>query len=454
MADNQAIDTGLKHTDGREIFELRHTIMAENRDRPIPTTKKEKKKAINNTSIEDSEQEPLPLFSENLVRQKWRILSKVKAWPHTGYWEPQCVDYSSAEDSVIKNLIDHIAIKPDLRWDHSYSIKDVAGWIEDAEWEDVSDIEAGVNAWVVADSEYDAKAAIGLKKGIIRSGSVGINARLVKSHPNMDMEEFVTSQGKIVDNNEVRWIPVEITNCEHMALVPYRLGADPNAGIREKKVTATNVVATNTVSNKEKDIKPETVKISQGGREMTNFEELFGNICHVLGVDSAIDDEASAKQVAQAVSNKLMNLKESYRSLVALQQGLYDCEKYLLEDSETGLKSDEIVRRLPEKLKYAENGKKFLDFQKAEALKWFDMAVVQPDVDMSDNDKRIRSRISNSYDLEYIEEQLTLYRELSNGRFGPDRSSAIEEIPAIPSKPVPQIKNKNDVDRLFSGGKK
>lgn len=448
MSDNHAIDTGLTHTDGRQIFELRHTVMAENRSAPVKQP--EKKKAINNSAEETVEQEPLPLFQSELVRQKWRILSKVKAWPNTGYFEPQCIDYKSAEDSVMQELVAHIAIKPDLRWDHSYSVKDVAGWIEDAEWEPESNIEAGVNAWVVADPEYDSKAAIGLKKGIIRSGSVGINARLVKSHPDMDMERFVTSQGQIIDNNEVRWIPVQITNCEHMALVPYRLGADPNAGAREPtKISTANIKADNIVSNKtEKE--PETVKISQGGREdMTDYQELFGNICNQLGVDVAISDSESAKTVASAISNKVTNLKESYKALVSLQQGLYDCEKFVIEDTETGLKSDEIVRRLPDKLRYAENGKKFLDFQKGEALRFFDSATVRPDADMTENDKKIRSRISNSYDLDFIEEQLGLYRELSNGRFGPDRSSVKEDIPEQ-VKIIPQIKN-NEVDRIFGG---
>lgn len=441
MSSNQAIETGLKHIDGREIFEMRHTIMAENHSAPKIENKKKK---INNATEENADQEPLPLFNDSVVRQKWRILSKVKAWPGTGYYEPQLVDYSSTPDEVMREMVELIEVKPDLRWDHSYSVRDIAGWIEDAEWEDEGEIEAGVNAWVVADPEYDQKAAVGLRKGIIRSGSVGINAQMVRSHPDMPFQQFLSSQGQIVDNQEVRWIPVRITKVEHMALVPYRLGADPNAGAREERRPTANIKTANNITVKEKTIK-------QGGSIMTNnkWEQQFSDVCNLLGVDFAVDDETSVAQLAQTVAGKISNLKDSYKQLVSIQQGLYECERYLLEDSETGLKSDEIVKRLPGKLKYAENGKKFLDFQRSEALKWFDMAVVKPDSDMTENDKKIRSRISNALDIDFIEEQLNLYREVANGRFGPDRSSVVEEIPT-PMQPVAQTKT-NDVDRIFGG---
>jgi hypothetical protein len=439
---NQAIETGLKHTDGREIFELRHTIMAENNS--VPKNKSPKKRAVNNAA-EDTDQEPLPLFNDGVVRQKWRILSKVKAWPNTGYYEPQLVDYSSAEDAVMREMVSLIEAKPDLRWDHSYSVRDIAGWIEDAEWEDAGEIEAGVNAWVVADPEFDPKAAIGLRKGIIRSGSVGINAQMVRSHPEMPLQQFLSNQGEIIDNQEVRWIPIRITNVEHMALVPYRLGADPNAGAREPKKPTANIKSSNNITITATETK------KQGGRFMTNtrWEQQFSDVCNLLGVDFAVDDEASVAQLTQTVASKILSLKESYKQFVSIQQGLYESEKYLLEDSETGLKSDEIVRRLPSKLKHAENGKKFLDFQKSETLKWFDMAVVKPDGDMTENDKRIRSRISNAFDLDFIEEQLNLYKEVANGRFGPDRSSVVEEIP---THTPPAVQNEtNDVDRIFGG---
>ena len=443
MSDNKAVNLGVTHTDGREIFELRHTIMVENRE--APAARPIKKKEISKIDNESSDQEPLPLFNEDsgVVKQKWRILSKVKTWPNTGYWEPQEIDYSAAPDEVLQQMIPLIDVQPDLRWDHSYSTKDIAGWVENAEWEEIGDIEAGVNAWVAADPEYDPKAAIGLRKGIIRSGSVGINARVVKSHPDMPTDKFVTMQGKIIDNQEVRWIPVEITNVEHMALVPYRLGADPNAGVREPQKRSNYSKAVNNTES------PKLKK--QGGQPMTDWAEKYADICNTLGVDFAVDeDAASAKQITQAVVSKLLNLKESHKQLISIQQGLYECEKHLLDADETGLKSDEIVRRLPEKLRYSEHGKKFLDFQKTEAIRWFDMATVSPDADMSENDKRIRSRIHNSVDLEFIEEQLNLYKDVANGRFGPDRSSVKDEIPKDIPKPVTNTKN-SDVDRIFGG---
>ena len=459
MSENKAmaVGTALKHTDGRQIFELHHSIMAEARTQSAD--KKPSNKKIQN-SADDGNQDPLPLFQDSIVRQKWRILSKVEAWPGTGYWLPQCVDYSSAPDSVMHDLVRVIDSKPDFRWDHSYSSHDIAGWIENAEWEPESDIVPGVNALVCADPRYDQKAAVGLEIGMIRSGSVGINVQLVKSHPDMDTDEFVTKQGKIVANEKIRWIPIKITKCDHMAIVPYGSGADPNAGPREH--TSNSVIANTTTGKIEKENINEVTVSSykqkktnkNGGRQMRNFEDLYSNVCHGLGIDLSVDDtEESFKALGQTVSNKLGILKESHKTLVSLQQGLAICEKYLIENDETGLKADEIVKRLPEKLRHAENGKKFLDFQKNEALKFFDMATVKPDSDMSDNDKRIRNRINSSFDLEFIEEQLSLYKEVANGRFGADKSAQTAELPKATNKTDPQITNSDeeDIDRIFGG---
>ncbi len=441
---NHAFDTGQKSPDGRSIFELRHSIMTESRGvQPIKHNKKK-------VSVEDgdaAETVDEPRGESSLVRQKWRILSKVKAWPNTGYDEPQLVDYESADNSVMAKMVGAILVKPDLRWDHSYSIKDVVGWIENAEWEDESDIPAGVNAWVVADSEYDAKAAAGLRKGIIRSGSVGISARLVRSHDKMDMQTFLRSQGEMVDGEQVRWIPVDITDVDHMALVPFGLGADPNSGLRHPRVNTANNSGSYVAGAKDIYKKAQT----DGGQEMTNWEEMFGEVCNMLGVDLRVDGDLNANSAMSTINNKLNNLKESNRILIALQTGLYECERYVIREDETGLKSEEIVQRLPEMLHFAKQGKSFLAYQKAEALKWFDLATVKPDADLSMNDRRIRNRIAGSSDLDFIEEQLNLYKEIANSRFGPVRSSVSEEIPSdAPGKTVVS-ETEDSVNRVFGG---
>lgn len=446
---DHAVNTGRKSDDGRTIFELRHTVMAQNRQvQPIIA---ENRAVVENT--DESGQEDVSVPESALVRQKWRILSKVKAWPNTGYSEPQLIDYESASDEVLAKLIGAIAVKPDLRWDHSYSIKDVVGWIEEAEWEADSDIPAGVNAWVVADPEYDAKAAVGLRKGIIRSGSVGISARLVKSHEDMEMGVFLRSQGQIVDGEVVRWIPVDITDVDHMALVPFRLGADPNAGVRNGKghTTATHTRADTEITNTGMGEGIIAKAQKNGGQQMTNWEEMFGEVCEMLGVDMRVDGELNASDAMLTINGKLNNLKESYRLLAALQTGLYECERYVIGEDETGLKSEEIVRRLPESLHFAKQGKSFVMFQRSEALRWFDMATVKPDVELSVNDKRIRNRIFGSMDLDFIEEQLNLYREIANSRFGPLKSSVSQETPKDTGPQSAAHGDVDDVNRLFGG---
>lgn len=446
---DHAVDTGRKSDEGRTIFELRHTVMAQNRHvQPIIT---ENRSVVENT--DESDQEESPAERGGPVRQKWRILSKVKAWPSTGYHMPQLIDYESASDEVLAKLVGAIVVKPDLRWDHSYSIKDVVGWIEEAEWEPDSDIPAGVNAWVVADPEYDAKAAVGLRKGIIRSGSVGISARMIKSHEDMDMNVFLRSQGEIVDGEMVRWIPVDITDVDHMALVPFRLGADPNAGMRNAdcRSTTRQSGADTQITNSGLDEKTIGTAQKNGGHRMTNWEAMFGEVCEMIGVDLRVDGDMNAGAAMSTISNKLNSLRESHRILIALQTGLYECERYVIRDDETGLKSEEIVRRLPEALHFAKQGKAFLTFQRSEALRWFDMATVKADVDLSVNDRRIRNRISSSTDLDFIEEQLNLYREISNSRFGPLKSSVSEEIPKDTRPQSAPTGDVEDVNRLFGG---
>jgi hypothetical protein len=398
------------------------------------------------------------LVEDGVVRQKWRFLSAVKAWPHSSYWEPQLVDYTNNGGEALKHGIPLINNdRPDLRWDHSDSARDVAGNIQDAEWEDTSDIEAGINGYVVVDEAFDSKAAIGIKKGIIRSGSIGIRAEFVRSHPDMKLEQFVANQGKIVDDEEVRWIATRITKVGHMAILPTGEGADPNAGPRT--TPAPVPVSNQTVTHKvepQGETKPQLKKY-KGGFKMADGMLHLGEVANLLKVDFSIDEATVMPEQLREITDNLLKritgLLDNHKALLAYQSKLKALESYVIYEDEQGLKSADILDRLPEKLEYAKHGEAFLLSQRGEAVGWFDKAKVVADADMSENDKRIRGRISNSQDLGFVQEQLTLYKEMAEGRFGPLRSAESAPIEEKTEKPIINNEAMDDMKALF-GGKK
>lgn len=396
-------------------------------------------------SVEHSESETT---EDGVVRQRWRFLSAVKAWPHSSYWQPQLVDYTANGGEALKSAIPLInQDKPDLRWDHSDSAKDVAGNIDNAEWEDTSDIVAGINGDVVVDEAFDQKAALGLKKGIIRSGSIGIRAEFIRSHPDMEIEAFVSKQGKTIDGKEVRWIATRIVNVGHMAILPTGEGADPNAGPRTSPIknSAKSVTrALDHTGSKTPHIK------KRGGHNMADVMNHLGEVANLLKVDFSLDEATlMPEQLREATDNilkRITGLLDNHKALLAYQSKIKDLESYVVLEDEQGLKSAEILDRLPAKLEYAKHGEAFLVAQRREAVSWFDKAKVTADADMSENDKRIRGRISNSQDLGFVEEQLNLYKEIAEGRFGPLRSA--ESAPIEEEKPKPTINHSQDLEDM------
>lgn len=396
---------------------------------------------------------------DGVVRQRWRFLSAVKAWPHSSYWEPQLVDYTMNGGEALKSGIPLInANRPDLRWDHSDSARDIAGNIENASWEDESDIEAGINGDVVVFREFDKTAAVGLEKGIIRSGSIGIRAEFIRSHPDMELKQFVSTQGTVVDNKEVRWIATKITEVGHMAILPTGEGADPNAGPRTSPVKNSANSVTRALDHTG-SATPITKK-KRGGRQMADIMMHLGEVANLLKVDFSLDEATlMPEQLREATDNilkRITGLLDNHKALLAYQSKIKDLEPYVVLEDEQGLKSAEILDRLPSKLEYAKHGEAFLVAQRKEAVGWFDKAKVT-DADMSDLDKRIRARIANSQDLGFVEEQLNLYKEIAEGRFGPLRSAESAPI-EDDNAPKPIVNNEalEDMKAMFAkeGGKK
>jgi hypothetical protein len=387
---------------------------------------------------------PPAVPDDGKVRVLWRLVSGAKLWPSSSFPYPQCVDFGYDNSAAIsRDIVPLIeGSNPDIMWNHSVDSKDIAGSVENPFWEAATEkLEGGINATLVVDPEYDPKAAKGLQSGIIRAGSIGVDGDYIPSHPKMSAQEFIRQQGKIVNGELVRWLPVKITAVRHMALVPSGLGADPMAGPR---VALNNIREEEPISNE------------KGGTMGSELTQLFSAVCKDLGVEVALSDGAPIPEMLESnLMGKIGELKKAQLGYSSIyDRVLRACELSGVKKY-SGKSIDEILDVLPTDLANAENGVAFLEFQKCEALKAFDAAKVDPTKEeLSDNDKKIRLRIANSSDISYIQEALEEYKSLSLKRFGSMKTSADEEIPKVDIKEPEVSKDIVDsVSRLFGGDK-
>lgn len=354
---------------------------------------------------------------DGLVRDDWRLISAVEAWPSSDFWLPQLVDYSHDGGKVLKDVVPLVNVNhPDVTWNHSRDAKDIAGYVENAAWEDSKDIPVGVNGTLVVDPTYDNKAATGLQKGVIRNGSIGFQMHAKPSHPKMAFEDFIAKQGKIVNGEKVRWIPQKITNVLHMAMVPAGAGADPNAGKRNGQ--GTQNVATNINNN--------------GGLvPMKEVIALLTAICQSLGIEVAlVEDSPIPADLEERATKKAQTLSEiqgKYNSLVSKVQ---EIGSSILTEGETSLTADATLARLPEVISMSKHGARLLAHQRAEALKFFDAAKISGDKkELTEAEKRLRGRIENCDDLDMLSDWTDEYRPQAEARFGNRRTSENEELP-------------------------
>jgi hypothetical protein len=135
-------------------------------------------------------------------------------------------------------------------------------------------------------------------------------------------------------------------------------------------------------------------------------------------------------------------------------------EKYLKADGEVGVTASETLNRLPERLEKAKHGDAFLLHQRKEALRAFDAAKVDPaKAEMSGLDKKLRARIANSNDLDYLAEELERYQQIAKDRLGLNKSSESEDL----GKPeggeqgptsLQEAEIRENALKLHAGGKK
>ena len=187
------------------------------------------------------------------------------------------------------------------------------------------------------------------------------------------------------------------------------------------------------------------------------FLKSFGEVASLLKIDFSLDETTIAPEQLRDVTNNITNhisdLMDKQKTLLTFQTKIQSFEPFVICENEPTLNSAEILARLPQKLEY---GEAFLTSQRDEAVHQFELAKVDPTIEMSANDKAIRSRIAHSHDLAFIKEQLTLYKEIADGRFGPLRSAESAPIEKEPkTQPAPTYnQDREDAEAMFKKGGK
>jgi hypothetical protein len=425
---------------GKKLFKLECRVDCEFRQNPQQTppaqpqneggAKPDKEtpegSANNEAGTGGQVREPPVQVNGDLIRVPDRVLSAVDTWSDT-WFGPQLVRNGHNNAYALRKMagfIDNRRRPVPVMWDHTNRMKEKAGKLENGRWEDSKDIPSGVNADIVINRKFDARAAMGLETGEINATSVSWAPDFEMSHPDMDFELFVRSQGREVDGTVVCWLPVDLDEdgVIHLALV--WAGADPFSGPREEQTGIENAASA------AQHTQPE------GGRGMEEkLINLVLAICNALGVNVAL---MAGKDIPdwleKSVTDKVGALNGIQGQFNDLAQKLQTVGNSLLKEGETSLTATQVLERLPERIEMAKHGEAFLASQQKEALAWFDKAHVDPGnpQNMSDVQKRNRERLSNCSDLQLLADTIAENRAIAEKRFGPIvnmRSSQGEEIP-------------------------
>lgn len=456
------------HSEGCNIYRFDHTINCSVRTEPVEIGSDNKKAEVESedAASDDVSPDEVPIDASNeavsftpsdgTVRQRWRLISAVKAWPNSGFDYPQLVDYSHEGGRVLSGAVESVnTLKPDLLLNHSNDIKDVVGVVENAYWEDSRDIPPGINADLVIDSELFPKEAKCVEKGIYRNGSIGISMDCKPSHPKMEFIDFIQSQGKSIDGELVRWIPVRSHEVRHMAIIPAGTGADPNAGKRistqnqsikdTETETVTDVAQAEASAEAKTEITSENNEVKNkktGGERMEGFVALLSGLAEGLGIEVALSEDAGipeglSDRLTKKVE-KLTSLAEKYNKLCSDVDGLAE---YLNEDV-VAKSHDEMFAALKTRLEFARHGEKLVEHYRKDAMKWFDASkAALGKSDLSDSEKRQRTRISKSDDLDYLEDMVAEYRAVAEAHFTVERVSEGVDLPE--DKAVSEYKNRD-----------
>lgn len=403
--------------------------------------------------IDASGRQPPDPANDGLVRQRWRFVSMIEAWPSGGFFLPQLIDMSHNNGKALQEaalLINRD--KPPLMLNHSLDVQDEVGFVEGAEWENSRDIKPGVNGHLVVDPEIESKVAKKIEKGLFRNGSIGIAMKLLASHPKMKPKEFYEKQGQMINGNKVRWLLQKVHKVRHFALVPAMTGADPNAGQRTANI--------NNQTNEKAPVNDQPKKQKPTGEgtmeENTKLKQVLTTAFQQVGVDTdciaAAETDLAAEERLREVVGKLT---ASFNELKGLRDQVKDLAEFVRTEADLTLTEEQILGRLPDKLEFARYGESFLNEQQKKAQKLF-CAVKGGKEDpkiLNADDLQMWKWIGEEKDLQKLEYHIKEYGRQINAKFGSRRSTVDSELPdeeGISANPDQRKKEIRDATKKFN----
>lgn len=346
----------------------------------------------------------------------FRLLSKAIIYQNS-WFGLTAMDFSNG--NVLKSSR-HKLVGRTVLPDHTHSTKEWLGTIEKVEWtESINNIHVeGIDGTLYLDIDPDPKHPTrrtirGVEKGAISSFSVSVWFDYKRSHPKMDIYDFLRRMGTKDENGEIiRLIVTKIRRYYEGSLVV--AGADPLA--RRRKLS-TSVQAENEFSLKNtgvlgafsldsgwtfkdgvcvmaktkkdpsKEISTETEKISEAETSMTSEQQV--SLEEMSDTDSSKSNSELIKTQAETLS-KLHNAIENNK---ALQSNMDEVHKQLTEVSK---EKDELLQQLDSKSSELSKCLESIEMLKAEFASYKE--EVQPRLDFADvSEEKFRKMAVDAY---------------------------------------------------------
>jgi hypothetical protein len=158
-----------------------------------------------------------------------------------------------------------------------------------------------------------------------------------------------------------------------------------------------------------KDLNPEDVQLV----------DLLNAACKTLGLKPVIENGLLSGSRHDEMMVKLKEVVAVEEKVKETEYQLRSLGMQMRREGEAALTVEQVYERLPEFIERAKLADGQVNQLRSLALKWFDSANVDPSKkdSLTDNQKKMRARLEASTDLDFIEEQLQLYEQMTRKRF-------------------------------------
>jgi hypothetical protein len=419
---------------GRKIYTMESRVDCLVRPTPAKPLQKNTNTQLN--SVVGDAEASTPQSSEyedpDVVSVHMRLITANDAYPSVGWLGPQRVKYGHNNGQAAREIPElmNSATRPvPLMWNHSYDAKDIAGRVNDAYWENSSDILPGANGWARVNRNFDPKAAMGLETGEINATSIGVVMEKERSHPDMPFDQFVqmAAEGAQFNGEDVAWLPVKTLEVIHHALV--WSGADPNSGPREITNGDNADSKYGTVVSTESKLR--------GGSNMADTKaiEILNSLCKDLGFDVILSESNIPDDLQTRIQKRVEVGAEALSRYSEIESRLARIKIDVLPADNQTAPTLDTLNALIDRLSLAKYGESYLSDLRKDALAAFDGAKTDPanKPELSLAEKTVRGVIESTTDIDALKAWIAEYSNDKQDKFlQPDlHTSADEGLPPI-----------------------